>query len=54
MSVMALSPFLSHQIERQPALLESLFDEPVSAKLDAILARTEAMRRRRDRRAKPH
>jgi len=47
-AVMALSPFLSHQIERQPALLESLFDNPVTARLDAILARTEAMRRGED------
>ncbi|WP_193175883.1 bifunctional [glutamine synthetase] adenylyltransferase/[glutamine synthetase]-adenylyl-L-tyrosine phosphorylase [Oricola nitratireducens] len=43
-AVMALSPFLSNQIERQAALLESLFDEPVGAQLEAILARTEAMR----------
>ncbi|GAB4360917.1 MAG: bifunctional [glutamine synthetase] adenylyltransferase/[glutamine synthetase]-adenylyl-L-tyrosine phosphorylase [Oricola sp.] len=44
LAVMALSPFLSHQMERQPLLLESLFDAPVTARLDAILARTEAMR----------
>ncbi|QKV18610.1 bifunctional [glutamine synthetase] adenylyltransferase/[glutamine synthetase]-adenylyl-L-tyrosine phosphorylase [Oricola thermophila] len=43
-AVMAHSHFLSHQIERQAGLLEGLFDEPVSAKLDAILSRTEAMR----------
>ena len=44
-SVMALSPFLSHQIERQAGLLESLFDTPASDRLDAIIAEVADMRR---------
>ncbi|MCI5073474.1 bifunctional [glutamine synthetase] adenylyltransferase/[glutamine synthetase]-adenylyl-L-tyrosine phosphorylase [Oricola sp.] len=43
-AVMVLSPFLGHQIERQAAVLEQLFDAPLADQLDAILARTEAMR----------
>ncbi|MFZ2099801.1 MAG: hypothetical protein WAU86_04480 [Oricola sp.] len=43
-AVMTLSPFLSHQIERQPAVLESLFDAPARKRLAEIVDRTEAMR----------
>ncbi|TCD14141.1 bifunctional [glutamine synthetase] adenylyltransferase/[glutamine synthetase]-adenylyl-L-tyrosine phosphorylase [Oricola cellulosilytica] len=44
-AVMALSPFLSHQIERQTSLLEGLYDLPVRERLEAILQSVDAMRR---------
>jgi glutamate-ammonia-ligase adenylyltransferase len=43
-SVMALSPFLSHQIERQAGMLEELFDVPIRERLEAIIASVDRMR----------
>ncbi|WP_421852407.1 bifunctional [glutamine synthetase] adenylyltransferase/[glutamine synthetase]-adenylyl-L-tyrosine phosphorylase [Oricola sp.] len=44
LAVMTLSPFLSHEIEQQAGLLESLFDMPVSDRLDTIIAEVSEMR----------